>query len=49
MIQAAWDKVVLVVVGGNRVTVEINTTKQEKFFYDPTWDEPVIVVNDVEF
>ena len=45
---AAWSKVVLVVVDGNKVSVEINTTKQEKFFYDPTWDEPVIEVNDVD-
>ena len=43
---AAWDKVVLVVVAGVRVSVEINTTKSDNFFYDPTWDEPEVVVND---
>ena len=44
----AWSKVVLVIVNCNKVSVEINTTKQDKFFYDPTWDEPVIEVNEVE-
>ena len=43
---AAWDKVVLVVVARVRVSVEINTTKSDNFFYDPTWDEPEVVVND---
>ena len=47
-VQAAWSKVVLVVVDGSKVSLEINTTKQEKFFYDPTWDEPVIQVNHVD-
>ena len=43
---AAWDKVVLVVMAGARVSVEINPTKSDKFFYDPTWDEPEVVVNE---
>ena len=45
---AAWDKVVLVVMAGARVSVEINTIKSDKFFYDPTWDEPEVVVNEAD-
>ena len=45
---AAWDKVVLVVMARVRVSVEINTTKSDNFFYDPTWDEPEVVVNDAD-
>ena len=48
-VQAAWSKVVLVVVAGCRVSVEINTTKEDNFFYDPTWDEPEIEVNDIDY
>ena len=48
-VQAAWSKVVLVVVAGSRVSVEINTTKEDNFFYDPTWDEPEIEVNDIDY
>ena len=46
--QAAWSKVVLVIVDGKKVTVEINTTKKDSFFYDPTWDEPEVVVNEID-
>ena len=46
--QAAWSKVVLVVVDGKKVTVEVNTTKKDSFFYDPTWDEPEVVVNEID-
>ena len=46
---AAWDKVVLVVVAGARVSVEINTTKRDHFFYDPTWDEPEVEANEAEY
>ena len=45
---AAWDKVVLVLVAGTKVSVEINTTKTDNFFYDPTWDEPEIEVNEAD-
>lgn len=48
-IQAAWSKVVLVVVDGSKVSVEINTTTQDKFFYDPTWEDPEVVVENAEY
>ena len=28
--------------------VEINTTKADKFFYNPLWGEPEVCVNEVE-
>ena len=48
-LQAAWSKVVLVVVGGKKVGVEINTTKSDAFFYDPLWENPVVTVQDVDY
>ena len=47
--QAAWAKVVLVITDSTKVSVEINTTKQDKFFYDPTWEDPEITVEDVDY
>ena len=34
---------------GRKVQVQINTTKTDKFFYNPIWDEPVITVNEVDY
>ena len=45
---AAWGKVLLVILDGNRVSLEINTTRKDNFFYDPTWDEPEVIVNEIE-
>ena len=47
-IQAAWEKVLLVVVDGKKVSVEINSNKKDSFFYDPTWEEPCVEVNEME-
>ena len=47
--QAAWSKVVLVITDGAKVSVEINTTKLDRFFYDPTWEDPEITVEDVDY
>ena len=46
--QVAWSKVVMVVVG-NKVMVEINTTKKNAFFYDPLWEEDVVKVNKADY
>ena len=43
---AAWSKVILVILDGTRVSLEINTTKTDNFFYDPTWDEHQVIVNE---
>ena len=40
---------VLVVVGGKKVGVEINTTKEEAFFYDPLWENPVVTVQEADY
>jgi len=48
-LQAAWSKVVLVVVGGKKVGVEINTTKSDSFFYDPLWEDPVVTVKEADY
>ena len=45
---AAWEKVLLVIVEGRKVSVEINTNKRDTFFYDPTWDEPQVTVNEID-
>ena len=47
--QAAWSKVVLIVVGGKKVCVEINTTKSDAFLYDPLWDDPVVTVQEADY
>jgi len=46
---AAWAKVLLVVVGGDRVQVQVNTLKKDAFFYNPLWGEPEVVVNEVDY
>jgi len=48
-LQAAWSKVVLIVVGGKRVGVEINTIKSDSFFYDPLWEDPVVNVKEADY
>ena len=45
---AAWSKVILVILDGTKVSLEINTTRKDNFFYDPTWDEPEVIVNEIE-
>lgn len=46
---AAWSRVVLVIVGGSKVMVEVNTTKEDSFHYDPLWDEPVVTVREADY
>jgi len=46
---AAWSRVVLVIVGGTKVMVEVNTTKEESFHYDPLWDEPAVTVREADY
>eukprot|EP00088_Acartia_fossae_P006278 TRINITY_DN1289_c0_g1_i1.p1 TRINITY_DN1289_c0_g1~~TRINITY_DN1289_c0_g1_i1.p1 ORF type:complete len:257 (-),score=31.34 TRINITY_DN1289_c0_g1_i1:632-1402(-) len=46
---AAWGKVILLVVNDHKVHLEIDTTKKDSFFYNPLWDQPEVVVNDVEY
>ena len=29
--------------------VEVNTTKEDSFFYDPLWDEPVVKVMEADY
>jgi hypothetical protein len=38
-----------VVVEGRKVMVEIDTTKVDSFFYDPTWDTPLIEVEEADY
>lgn len=46
---AAWGKVMLVVLNGSKVHIEINTIKRDAFMYNPLWDQPEIVVNEVDY
>lgn len=46
---SAWSKVLLVVVGTNKVMVEIDTTRKDSFFYDPTWDTPLLQVQEADY
>jgi hypothetical protein len=39
----------LIVVEGSKVQVQINTTKEDQFLYNPVWDEPVVSVSEVEY
>lgn len=32
-----------------QVMVEVNTTKEDSFFYDPLWDEPVVKVMEADY
>ena len=36
-------------VNDHKVHLEIDTTKKDSFFYNPLWDKPEVVVNDVEY
>ena len=29
--------------------MEVNTTKEESFHYDPLWDEPVVTVREADY
>ena len=47
-IQNAFSKILLVVLNdGEKVTAEIDLEKTDPFEYNPVWDLPVIVVNEV--
>jgi hypothetical protein len=39
-------QVILVIVDNKKVTVRVNTTKVDPFFYNPLWDEetPVMII-----
>ena len=32
-----------------QVMVEVDTTKEDSFFYDPLWDEPVVKVMEADY
>ena len=32
-----------------QVMVEVNTTKEDSFHYDPLWDEPVVTVREADY
>ena len=38
-----------VVLNGSKVHIEINTIKRDAFMYNPLWDQPEIVVNEVDY
>lgn len=47
-LQNAFSKILLVVLnGGEKVTAEVNLEKEDPFAYNPIWDIPSIVVNEV--
>lgn len=48
-LQGAFAKVILVVVdGGKKVTVELDTSKADPYYYDPQWEEQMVKVNVVD-
>lgn len=47
-LQNAFAKVIVVVVDGKKVTVEVDTTKTDPFFYDPLWEDHAAVVSQVD-
>ena len=48
-LQNALAKVILIVVGGKKVTVEIDSTKLDPFYYDPIWEKYEVNVEDVDY
>ena len=47
-LQNAFSKILLVVLnGGEKVTAEVNLEKEDPFVYNPIWEIPSIVVNEV--
>ena len=32
-----------------QVMVEVDTTKEESFLYDPIWDEPLVTVKEADY
>ncbi|XP_066976581.1 RAD52 motif-containing protein 1-like isoform X3 [Macrobrachium rosenbergii] len=45
--KSAFSKYIIIVMSNGKVTVEVDTTKQEPLIYDPAWDKPVVKVKDI--
>ncbi|XP_068241509.1 RAD52 motif-containing protein 1-like [Palaemon carinicauda] len=46
-LKSAFSKFIIIVLANGKVTVEVDTTKQDPLIYDPAWDNPVIKVKDI--
>ena len=48
-LQNAFAKVILIVLDGKKVTVEVDSTKSDPFFFDPLWENYEAVVEEVDY
>ncbi|XP_059092408.1 RAD52 motif-containing protein 1-like [Tigriopus californicus] len=48
-LQNAFAKVILVIVNNSKVSVEIDNTKLDPFYYDPIWEKYEVNVDDVDY
>ena len=48
-LQNAFSKLILIVLDNGKVTAEIDMNKTDPFAYNPIWDVPSIVVNEVNY
>lgn len=43
--KTAFSKFVIIILGNGKITVEVDTTQEDIYVYDPAWDNPVVKVN----
>ena len=48
-LQNAFAKVMLIVVGERKVSVEIDSTRLDPFYYDPIWERYEVNVEEVDY
>lgn len=48
-LQNAFAKVILIVLDGKKVTVEVDSTKMDPFFFDPLWENHEAHVQEVDY
>lgn len=40
----AFSKFIIIILGNGKITVEVDTTQEDIYVYDPAWDNPVVKV-----
>lgn len=43
--KTAFSKFIIIILGNGKITVEVDTTQEDIYVYDPAWDNPVVKVN----
>ncbi|XP_069977174.1 RAD52 motif-containing protein 1 isoform X1 [Penaeus vannamei] len=47
--KTAFSKFVIIILGNGKITVEVDTTQEDIYVYDPAWDNPVVKVNEINY